>query len=241
MFSPAKAVVIAATVLIGVASPAYSQYGVTTQNVRVGLPAPEARHDVRDAAAFGSVVFTQENGHRRARRFAPAGWGTAHAAGTYRGDCATYWRRDVWRLRRAYVVRILDVATPGEPSNGHRWALVAVLSHRQTWAGVCVHMPTPKAGRGAYRTAAANVRRLLARLSSRYAGRVFVGGDWNRRFSRRPAFGGYAARRPPGATHANGVRIDYVYVRRPAYAARIRVIGGTYSDHNGVRIWVRAG
>jgi len=142
---------ITAAVLAGVA-PANADIGITTQNVRYTLPPVQARHDIRQAANRGSVLFTQEMGRRQARRFAPAGWGVAHAAGTYRGDCATFYRRDVWRLRRAYVVRVVDVATR-RPSNGHRWALVTVQRARRQWrpsVSTCqpIASPVPSTGPG---------------------------------------------------------------------------------------------
>lgn len=240
MFSLSLAGVLAAGVLAGVAFPAYGdEYGITTQNVRVTMDAAHARHDIRQAAARGSVLFTQEMGRRNARRFRPAGWSSTHAAGTYRGDCATFWDRDRWRLRRAYAVRIVDAETR-RPSNGHRFALVAVLTGAETLAAVCVHMPTHGASRGIYAAGARRLRALLARLSSRYA-RVAVGGDWNRHYVNRVRFPGFRAARPPAATGSGGGRIDYVYVRRPAHITRVRVIGHTYSDHNGVRVWVRNG
>ena len=225
-------------VLFGVAPPAGADIGITTQNVRVTLPPAQARHDVRQAAARGSVLFAQEMGRRGAGRFRPAGWGSAQAAGPFRGNCATFYNRHVWRLRSWRAVRLLDENLPAHPPQGHIWALVTVLTGAETLAGVCVHMPTKRAGDGVYAPALRRLRALLARLSSRYP-RVVVGGDWNRDYSRRPALAGFRAARPPAPTHSPGVRIDYIYAHRPAHIARVRVIGRTYSDHNGVRVWVR--
>jgi len=229
---------ITAAVLAGVA-PANADIGITTQNVRYSLPPVQARHDIRQAAGRGSVLFTQEMGRRQARRFAPAGWGVAHAAGTYRGDCATFYRRDVWRLRRAYVVRVVNVDTR-RPSNGHRWALVTVLTGAETMAAVCIHMPTHSVSRAVYRAGIGRVRTLLRRLSTRYR-HVAIGGDWNNRYGTRARFRGFVSRRPPAGTGARGGRVDYVYVRRPARVAHISILRRTFSDHNGVRVWVRNG
>lgn len=229
MFSLGVAVSLTAAVLSGVASPV----GIATQNVYRG--SSHVRHDIRQAAAGASIVFAQEMYGRDARRLRPAGWASWHPRAGYAGDCAVFWRRDLWRLRRAYVVRLTDTRTPHVPSNGHRRAVVAVLTGAETTAAVCVHMPTHGVPTAVY---AAGVRRLaglLARLSARFPF-VAVGGDWNRNYRERPRFSGFTAARPPRVTGPKGGRVDYVYVRRPAHIARIRVIGNTYSDHNGVRV-----
>jgi endonuclease/exonuclease/phosphatase family metal-dependent hydrolase len=226
----------AAVTLAGVAS----HVGIATQNVYRGSTPAHVRHDIRDASARASLVFAQEMYGRDARRLRPAGWGSWHTSGGYRGDCAVFWRRDVWRLRRGYVVRLTNADTPRRPSNGRRWAAIAVLTGAETMAGVCVHMPTHAAPRGVYAAGVRRLRALLARLAERF-GFVAVGGDWNRHYRHRPAFRGFVSRRPPRATGSGGGRIDYVYVRRPAGIAGIRVIGHTYSDHNGVRVRVRTG
>jgi hypothetical protein len=235
---------LTATVLFGVASPAYADnYAVTTQNVRVTLGPAHARHDIRQAAARGSVLFTQEMSRRNAARFRPAGWGSAHAARprvNNRGDCATFYRRSAWRLRRSYVVPLVNTYTPHVPTNGQRWALVAVLTGREALAAVCVHMPTHAVSRRLYWAGIGRLRTLLARLSARYP-RVIVGGDWNNGYPTRARFRGFVARRPPAATGPRGGRVDYLYTRRPARIARIGTIRRTFSDHNGMRIWVRNG
>ena len=231
MFSRmAIAPIAAVLVLAGVAS-ASADTGVTTQNVRVGLPAWQARHDIRHAARFGSVVLAQEMHKRRAAAFAPAHWGTAQATRARvrnRGDCAIYWRRDRWRLRRAYVVPV----TRGVTRNETRYAQIAVLTGRQTMAAVCVHMPTARAPTAVYRAGIGRIRALLGRLA-RFP-HVVIGGDWNRAYSRRPRLPGYVAGRPPRG-------VDYVYARRPDTVSRVRVIRPTFSDHNGIRTWVRDG
>lgn len=242
MFSPNETIgngIAAVIALTGVAPPASAHIGITTQNIYRGLTPAHARHDVRQAAGAGSVVFAQEMFTRHARRLRPAGWAAAHMAGPYRGDCAVFYRRAVWRLRAAYVVPLTNAPTR-LPSNGHRRAIVAVLTGRQTWAGVCVHMPTQHAPTAAYAAGVRRLRALLARLSARFAF-VAVGGDWNRGYWRRPRLPGFVAARPPRATGPHGGRVDYVYVRRPARIARVRDIGHTYSDHNGVRIWAGTG
>lgn len=215
-------------VLIGVAPPSIADTGITTQNVRRGIAPAHVRHDVRQAAAAGSVLLTQEMGWRHPRRFRPPGWSVAHVGAGRRGDCATFYDRDVWRLRRSYVV----------PLPARRWALVAVLTGRHPLAAVCVHMPTHNVSRGVYWSGIDRLRPLLRRLSSRFR-HVAVGGDWNNVYRTRARFRGFTSARPPAGTGPKGGRVDYVYVRRPAHIARVRIIRHTYSDHNGVRVWVR--
>lgn len=203
---------------------------LTTQNVKVTLPPDKAAHDIRQAAQYSSVVFTQEMFYRDAGRFAPAGWGSAHHPGRNRGDCATYWDRDVWQRLAAFLVPI----TWATFKHGHRWALVTVLrGHGVTVAAVCVHLITrfrfhPIATRNGTRRLAA----LTARLRDRW-GRVVIGGDWNRPFSRRPDFPGFRSGWPPRGTGPRGGRPDYVLTTRPVEA--VHVVGHTWSDHNGVR------
>ncbi len=78
---------------------------VSTQNVQLTLPPTEARHDMARAASGSPILFTQEMGHRHARRLAPPGWGTAHYLGSHRrGDCATVWDRSRWARIRTELV-----------------------------------------------------------------------------------------------------------------------------------------
>jgi len=174
---------------------------------------------------------------RHAARFAPAGWRSVQATRPrlgYRGDCATFYDASRWRLRTSYVVRLLDVRTR-HPSNGRRWALVAVLTGAQPLAAVCVHLPTHGVSRRLYGRAVDNLRPTLRRLSARY-GHVVIGGDWNRHYRYRPRFRGFVAYRPPAGTGPHGGRVDYLYVRRPDAITGARVIRHTYSDHDGMRV-----
>jgi len=227
--------------LIAVSAPA-SALVVTTQNVYRGLGPINARHDIRQAAAGGSVVFAQEMSGRRAGRFAPAGWRAAQAPRprlNNRGDCATFYDAGVWRLRRSYVVPLLAADTHYRP-NGHRWALVAVLTGAEALAAVCVHLPTHGVPRRLYWLSVARLRPVLQRLAGRFP-HVVVGGDWNNPFPTRARFRGFVCVRVPRATGPKGGRPDYVYVRRPDRITGGRVIGGTYSDHNGMRVRIGGG
>jgi endonuclease/exonuclease/phosphatase family metal-dependent hydrolase len=207
---------------------------LTTQNVRVGLPPWQAHHDIRQAAHQSSVVVAQEMQHRHAAAYAPAGWGTAHRPGRARGDCATYWNRAVWvRVGRPYTVRL----TAAPFRWGTRYALVTILRHRggPTLVGVvCVHMVTRSWER---RTVYARGMDRLDRLLGRLPARTVVAGDWNRGYGRRVPVPGYSTARPPRPTGA-GARIDYAWWEH-AHLDRIRTIGGTYSDHDGVRVRLR--
>jgi len=221
----------AAFIAIGAPAPAVV---VTTQNVRYTLGPAHTRHDIRHAAAGGSVVLAQEFRYRHAARYRPAGWGAVQASRPRvlnRGDCAVYWDRAVWRLRRAYVVPVTDYPA----RNGHRRALVAVLTGRHTLAAVCVHMPTHKVPRPAYWRGIGRLRVAVERLAARYR-HVIVGGDWNNPYSTRARFPGFATVAPGIGTGARGGRVDYLYVSRPDSITGHKVITGTYSDHNGMRV-----
>lgn len=223
---------------------------VTTQNVRVSLPPAQARHDIAQAAEHSSLVVTQEMGKRHARRFAPAGWGTAHFSGLSRGDCATYWKRDRWTLRRSWAVQL--TAADGF-RHGHRWALVTVLrDHQTTVALVCLHMITRALDRRpVYRRGIGRLAQLLTRLHSHWP-HVLVGGDWNLAWGtdhqlRLPGFPavrlpahGMRSWAPSRATGPQGGRVDFFYWRRHAITCTgLRIIGHTYSDHQGTRIHLR--
>lgn len=205
---------------------------ITTQNVRVGLPPPEARHDIRQAAEHSSIVLTQEMGRRDASRFAPAGWGTSHVTGLRQGDCATYYDRATWRKTGQRAVLL----THAPFRAGTRYALVTHLRGQgTTLAVVCVHMITRSLTRRVvYRHGMDRLRSLLSRLT---AAHVVVGGDWNRDWSQRAPLAGFSTRRPPTPTHDTR-RIDYAWWKGAAYRT-MRVVGHTYSDHNGVRVWLR--
>ena len=232
-----RVVALAAAVLaLSLAAPA-DGLTVTTQNVRVTLGPVHARHDIRQAAEHSSVVFTQEMGKRRARRFAPAGWGVAHFSGLRRGDCATYWDRSRWRLVRAYPFRVAH-----EPFRaGHRWAVVTVLRRvghpGVRLAAVNVHLFTRTVfRRPAWRRAITRIRDVAERLVARYP-RVVMGGDWNRTWGRRATFRGFSSASPAGRTGPKGGRVDYLFWHGERFR-RIRVIGHTYSDHDGTRVWL---
>lgn len=209
---------------------------ITTQNVRQGMPPPEARHDIHQAAVNSSVLFTQEMGQRRAARFAPAGWGTAHHAGLRQGDCATYWDNSVWREQRNF----LTLLTNAPFRAGTRYALTTILHLRGdptvTMAAVCVHMVTRSlTRRTVYAHGMDRLRALLDRMA-KYP-YVVVGGDWNRVWSKRARVAGYSSKEPPAPTGTHGGRIDYFWWQRLNIDYRsIRVIGHTYSDHQGLRM-----
>ena len=209
---------------------------ITTQNVRAGMPPERVRHDVHQAAEQSSVVFTQEMFYRRAAAFAPSGWGTAHHAGNRKGDCATYWDRSRWRERRSFVTLLTNAPF----HTGLKYALTTVLhlrGHpRVTMAAVCVHMMTRSIPRRAwYARGMDRLRDLLSRLD-RYP-YVVVGGDWNRGWPQRARIAGYDSKKPPEATGGQGGRIDYFWWQRLNIDYRsIRVIGHTFSDHNGTRM-----
>lgn len=206
---------------------------ITTQNVRVSLPPPLAHHDITQAAQHSSVLFTQEMGLRDARRFAPPGWGTAHAQGLRQGDCATYYDRDLWRKTGSRAVLL----THAPFRAGTRYALVTHLRGQGTTLDVvCVHMITKSlARRAVYHRGMDRLRALLSRLT---AAHVVVGGDWNRNWSQRAPLSGYHTRKPPAPTGSHGGRIDYLWWRGAAERT-IRVIGHTASDHQGVRVRLR--
>jgi endonuclease/exonuclease/phosphatase family metal-dependent hydrolase len=220
---------------------------LTTQNVRVGMPPDHVHHDINQAAAHSSVLFTQEMGLRHARRFAPRGWGTAHFAGIRRGDCATYWDRREWRLVKAWPVPV----TWATFRAGHRWALVTVLrGHGTTVAAVCVHMVTRARSRPmAYGNGTERLAALVDRLRARHR-HVVIGGDWNLPYRYGPRHRypwpvmprhGMSSMRPPRPTGSNGHggRIDYVWTARGMRQVGSHIIGNTYSDHQGNRIKVR--
>ena len=208
---------------------------VTTQNVRVGMSPEHSHHDINQAAAHSSILFTQEMGLRRAARFAPQHWGTSHHAGLRQGDCATYWDRRVWSERRSYITRL----THAPFRAGTRYALTTILHLRGhpgvTIGAVCVHMITKSLAR---RAVYANGMDRLRAMMSRIPYRVVVGGDWNRTFPRRAPLSGFRTLGPHRPTGVHGGRIDYIW-GRDARPRHIRVIGHTWSDHNGVRYQFR--
>ena len=209
---------------------------ITTQNVRVGLPPPAVHHDINQAAQHSSIVFTQEMGERRAARFAPKGWGTAHHAGLRQGDCATYWDRSVWKERRSFVTLLTDAPFKA----GLRYALTTVLHLRGdptvTMAAVCVHfLPTTIPRHVWFDRGMDRLRALLHRMEQYPY--VVVGGDWNRVWPKRARIAGYGSKEPPSATGGRGGRVDYFWWQRLNIDYRsIRVIHHTFSDHNGVRM-----
>lgn len=200
---------------------------ITTQNVRHTLPADQAHHDIAQAAQRSAVLVTQEMGGRRAARFAPAGWGTAHAGLGRRGDCATYWRRDTWHLLRSRTVAL--------PL--HRWALVTVLGHQGArLAVVCVHMPTRRERTWAdYRHAIARLRTLAGHL--RTGQPVVLAGDWNQAWGQR-LLRDWRSARPPQVTLGHR-RTDFAYWCAPLRRHSITTLGHTYSDHQAVRVQLR--
>jgi hypothetical protein len=216
---------------------------VTTQNVRVGMSPAHSRHDILQAAQHSSVLVTQEMGKRVARRYAPPGWGTAHFAGLRRGDCATYWNRDMWRLHHAWT-RIITWASFRA---GHRFVLATTLRGVGPYQGkrlavVCVHSITRSetaARRPVFNRGMDRLGDLLSALRSRYR-YVVVGGDWNRIWSKRRQFAGMGSVSPSRSTGPKGGRVDYFEWTTPAmrYAGE-RIIGNTYSDHNGTRVHLK--
>lgn len=215
---------------------------VTTQNVRVGLPAGQARHDIAQASQRSSLVLTQEMQGRQARQLAPPGWGVAQYPGGMRGDCATYWQRASWHLRR--TPRLVQLTAAGF-HHGHRWALVTVLrplagfvkspdKTGQTVAAVCLHMPPRWVDRRAvYAAGMTRLRQLLTFLEAHWP-LVLVAGDWNRPWLLRAPLVGMASWVPPHITGPKGGRPDYLYAHG-LRATGVRVIGPTYSDHQGTR------
>jgi hypothetical protein len=227
-------VLVAAVLAFPLAAPAEA-VTVTTQNVYVGLSRPHARHDIRQAAQHSSVVLTQEMGHRRAARFAPAGWGVVHFRGTWRGDCATYYDRARWRVVRAWPFRVSSASFRA----GHRWGVVTVLRHvgrpGSRLAVVNVHLFTRTIFRPvAWRRAMGRIGGVTGRLVARYP-RVVMGGDWNRTYGRRARFPGFSSAEPPRRTGPKGGRVDYLYWHGDRLDG-LRVIGGTFSDHDGTRV-----
>lgn len=214
---------------------AVGPFHVTTQNVRVGLSAAHARHDIGRAADVGGVVFAQEMRGRHARYFRPPGWGSAQRGVGMRADCATFYDRADWRRIRAWTFPYQFATFP----RGHRWALVTVLRSRAdprvTVATVNVHSVTRSLERRAvFAAGMARLGRLAARLTASW-GRVVLGGDLNRAWPLRARFRGFVSLAPPRPTGPKGGRPDYVYAHglRPTSA---RVVGHTYSDHNGARV-----
>lgn len=198
---------------------------LTTQNVAHSLSTDHARHDVHHAAERSSVVLAQEMGHRHAAHLAPAGWGTAHASGTMRGDCATYWDRQRWHLVRSWVRQL----TYAPFRAGHRWAQVTVLRGRGTTvAVVCLHLVT-RGHRATYRRGITRLHHLLAALPQRH---VVVGGDWNApRWRVRLAWPCTG----PFHTGPHGGEDDRLCWRRASHLASW-VVRRTYSDHEGMRV-----
>ena len=210
---------------------------ITTQNVRVGLPPPEAHHDINQAAAHSSIVFTQEMALRDVQRFAPSGWGSAHFSGLRRGDCATYWNRSVWTRVNAWTVPLTWAGFRA----GHRFALVTILrGHGLTLAVVCVHSithSTRPARRPVFARGMARLNVVLQRLRTKYP--VVVGGDWNRGWTQRARFTGFRSVETHGTTSGGGGHIDYFEWSPRVRFGSQRVIGHTFSDHNGVRLHLR--
>lgn len=207
---------------------------IATQNVRLGMTPAHTHHDINAAASRAAVVMTQEMGQRRARNYAPPGYGTAHHAGMWRGDCALYWNRAEWRLARPSWV--VPITRADGFHGGHRWALVTVLKqaappHHRV-AVVCLHMITHWGQRvPVERAGIARLTALRHRLSAHWP-RLVMGGDWNRRYVHRAAFPPMTAARPPRPTHAPRKRIDYLFSQHMR-VTRTAVIGHTVSDHNG--------
>lgn len=234
-------VALLAAALVPTCAPAHAEdrVTITTQNVRVGMPFAHVRHDIEQAAEHSSIVLTQEQGERRARDFAPSGWGTAHFGGVRRGDCATYWDRDDWRFDGARTKQL----TYAPFRAGHRFALLVNLHARlapHTHVSViCVHLITKTMLRRlVFRRGMRRLGVMLRFIEAHHPyGHVIVGGDWNRGWPRRARFDGFGSWQPPRATGHHGGRIDYFEQQsRRVVPMRIRVIGGTFSDHNGVRM-----
>jgi endonuclease/exonuclease/phosphatase (EEP) superfamily protein YafD len=115
--------------------------------------------------------------------------------------------------------------------------LASVARPRVRLATVNVHAFTRTMARPvAWRATVARLSRLAGTLVAQW-GRVVMGGDWNRPWQLRARFPGFGTARPPRPTTAGG-RIDYLYAHGFRFA-RVGVIGPTYSDHDGVRAWLR--
>lgn len=215
-------------------------FTITTQNVKVGMTPAHSRHDIDQAAEHSSIVITQEMDYRAGRDYHPSGWGWAHHGprGSDRGDCETFWDRAVWRVEKSWVTPISFESF----RHGHRWALTTILKNRVSkdeLAMVCVHLFTKTMiRRAAYVRAHNHIAPLLQSLKQHYP-YVVIGGDWNRNWKDRMRFTGFASRMPPHPTGGNGKggRIDYFqWWKRTLGTTSGRVIGNTYSDHQGFRV-----
>lgn len=255
--------VLAAVVVSAAPAPAaVPSLVLATQNVRYTLGPRQALHDIRQAARGSDVLALQEMGARRARRYEPPGWATWQALDHRAGQTAVMWR--VSRLRLVGAFPMLLHRSNLFPS-ANRYSAVVVLAVRGTrrcLAVVSVHMVPHIDVRGRLTTLRRGRLAALALRTYASAGRVLVrgcavalGGDWN--------LGAYASRRardPRGmfATMTGaGFRgqwygrqrlgptlgrraVDGFWTRRLVPVSQ-RVIRGTYSDHNGVRVTVQLG
>lgn len=249
--SPAPAPVVATST---------TTYTATTQNVRVTLGKTRAAHDIRRALDGSDLLLTQEMGGRHATRFAPAGIGVMQPPDRAARELAIYYRRSQLEAVGSFPIlfhasRLFRSAT--------RYALVAVFRTRtapsRCLVAVDVHM-IPHIERAGHPRALPRrtlVRRALDRLAAfvhtyRRGCGLLIGGDWN--------VDGYADRRvrSPVFPYAHlaplGLRSSWaVFHARDTLGSRsvdgfylagirplaLRVLVGTYSDHNGVRLRFR--
>jgi endonuclease/exonuclease/phosphatase family metal-dependent hydrolase len=240
---------------------------VATQNVQVGMPAYQARHDITRAAVGADVVVLQEMGGRRvAAGFTPAGFRCWQALSGPAREVPVCWRASRFAEIAAHTT--LLHRSDLFPS-ATRAASTVVLRDRTTgrlWPVVDVHMiPHIEVGgrlrqlprRALAVLALSRIDALADRLTARY-GRVIIGGDFNIDATadhrvRQPACLWYRMNHGPtnydtawntlprtGPTLGRR-RIDYVWwPKAAATAVRSATIGGTYSDHQLVRVTLAA-
>ena len=237
---------------------------VTTANVKASLPRWQARADIRRATAGAtSVVLAQEMWPRNVRRLAPAGWGSWHPDRPVPGcrDNAVLWDRAVWRLGNHRGHRLHWAALVGN------CAAVAILVHRRTGLRlpvVGVHLlphvdanghPRPLPRLVPFHRSVDRTLALALALWER-RGLVLVGGDWNVDWSDdhrvsarpfpsrhfRPHFDSNWGRLPwTRPTHGHR-RIDTLWwsESRGLWPLDSDTLRGTWSDHNFVRVSLRA-
>lgn len=228
---------------------------VTTLNVHETLGPARARHDLARAYVGSDLVLTQEMGRRRARDLIPDRFGVWQPRDA--AQLAVAWRRSTLTFRGGVILlahrsHLFRSAT--------RYALAARF---RTPAGRCLvavdvhsipHVEINGHPRRLPRITL--VQKFTTRLRAfstvvRAGCALIIGGDWN--------VDGYADRRVryryfpavqlgaldstwglfPGRRGTLGARsVDGFYLDR-LDALGFRVVGGTYSDHDAARVWVR--
>lgn len=230
----------------------------TTQNVRYTLGPAHTRYDVRRAARGSDLVLLQEFSGKRASAYAPAGYGTWQAPRGQRAEAPVLWRRATLGLVSGYTV-LLHRSTLF--ASATRYASVVRFRVRAT--GACLRVVNlhmiPGIDRSGYLVRApraALARRAVAVIAAVARGApdcaTLVGGDWNFAYHSdcrvhlasmpcaRMSAAGYLAQwgALAGDRPTFGHRIiDTLWVRRsqvrPLWQS---VSGGTYSDHQRVRL-----